>query len=88
MKNIRRKWDLMSEAKRQSLIREVSTYFKVERDFDVGLLAAEEILNFFLDALGPDLYNKGVSDSKNAVRQNLENLEVDLDLLFNRSDNR
>lgn len=84
MKDVKRKWDLLTKERRESLIKEVITYFKVERDQEIGVLAAEDILDFFLEALGKDIYNRAINDSKATVKQSFDNLEVDLDLLLNK----
>jgi len=70
--------------RRESVIREIIGYFQTERDTEIGVLAAEEILDFFLEATGKDIYNKAVADSKATIKQGLENLEIDLDLLLNK----
>lgn len=64
MRNIKRKWDVLTKERRDTLTREIITYFKTERDLEIGVIAAEDILDFFLQALVADIYNKAVSDSK------------------------
>ncbi|MFA6549849.1 MAG: DUF2164 domain-containing protein [Candidatus Gracilibacteria bacterium] len=82
MAEIKRKWDLLTKERRAGLIREIITYFKEERDEEIGMLASEDILDFFLENLGKDIYKRAVDDSKALVKQNFENLEIDLDLLL------
>jgi len=77
-----RKWDILSKARKEELLREISIYFKEEFDQEIGILATEELLDFFLDNLGKDIYEKAVKDSRAVIKQNLDNLEVDLDLLY------
>ena len=48
------------------------------------MLAAEEILDFFQEALSKDIYNRAIEDAKMTIRQNAENLEIDIDLLKNK----
>lgn len=81
MDKAKRKWDLLSDERRRTLEREIISYFKTERDEDIGVIAAGEVLDFFLEALGPDCYAKAVSDAKSVVARSFENLETDLDLL-------
>ncbi len=81
MAEIKRKWDLLSKDRRQVALREISSYFKTEQDNDIGVIAAGEILDFFLQTIGPEIYNKAVDASKNVMRQNAENLEIDVDML-------
>ncbi|MEK7545425.1 MAG: DUF2164 domain-containing protein [Patescibacteria group bacterium] len=83
MSDIKRKWDLLNKERRATLIKEIITYFKTERDEEIGVIAAEDILDFFLQNLGKDIYNKAIEDSKGVLKQSFENLEIDLDLLSN-----
>ncbi|MGL5831231.1 MAG: DUF2164 domain-containing protein [Candidatus Altimarinota bacterium] len=83
MKTIKSNWAIPEERKAK-IIREIVDYFNAERDEEIGVLAAEEILDFFLEAVGKDIYNKSVEDAKGTVKKGLENLEVDLDVLFNK----
>lgn len=84
MTNIKRKWDLLTKERRKNLIKEIITFFKTEKDQEIGILAAEDILDFFLQALGEDVYNKAIEDSKFVIKQSFENLEIDLDLLLKK----
>lgn len=84
MAEVKRKWDMISKERREQLIKEIITYFKTEKDQEIGVLAAEDILDFFLQALGKDIYNKAIDDAKITMKQSFENLEIDLDLLFSK----
>lgn len=84
MNEIKRRWDLLPKEKRQSCIDEIITFFKEKRDEQIGVIAAEDILDFFLQNIGPDIYNKGVWDSKEVLKKQFENVDVDLDLLINK----
>lgn len=84
MPHITRAFDPLSKDRRAGLLREIVTYFRTEHDQDIGMLAAEEILDWFLQNLGGDLYHKAITDAKTVIRQNAENVEVDLDLLVSK----
>lgn len=81
---IKRTFDLLTKERRATLIREITTFFKTERDLEIGMLAAEDILDFFLQNLGKDIYNKAVDDSKTTIKQAFEDLEINLDLLLKK----
>jgi uncharacterized protein (DUF2164 family) len=83
MQPIKRKWDVLSKEQREALIKKVIAYFKTERDEELGVIAAEDILDFFLESLHKDIYNKAIEDSKTTIKQSFDNLEIDLDLLLN-----
>ncbi|MBS4536356.1 DUF2164 domain-containing protein [Clostridium sp. D2Q-14] len=59
---------------KEQMINEVKDYFVKERDEDLGDLAAELILNFFIDKLGPDIYNQGVNDAHTYMSDKVEDL--------------
>jgi uncharacterized protein (DUF2164 family) len=82
MNDIKRKWDLLPKEKRKACIDEIITFFKQKRDEEIGIIAAEDVLDFFLQNIGTNVYNKGVEDSKNLLKRQFEDLEVDLNLLL------
>ena len=84
MAQVNRAWDILSKEKKNNLIREIITYFQKERDFEMGVLAAEETLDFFLEALGRDIFNQAIYEAKTTLKQKLEDLEVDLDVLMKK----
>lgn len=81
MKEIKRKWDMLPKNKRKSITEEIITFFKQERNENIGVIAAEDLLDFFLQNAGEDIYNKGIEDSKELLKKRFEDFEVDLDLL-------
>jgi len=81
---IRRKWDILTDGRKEQLIGETITFFKTKRNEQIGIVAAGEVLDFFLQALVEDVYGKAVGDTKGVVKKNFENLDVDLDLLFSK----
>lgn len=86
MKKIKRKWDMLSKTKKESLVKEIITFFQQKRDEELGIIASESILDFFLQNMGEDIYNKGVEDSKKLLKKRFDDLEIDLDLLINKGD--
>lgn len=84
MKNIKKKWDLLSEAKRKEYTDAIATFMSEDIGEDIGVFAAEDVLDFFLEKIGPEIYNKGVEDSQDITRSHFSDLEVDLELLFNK----
>jgi uncharacterized protein (DUF2164 family) len=46
----KRKFDLLiTNNKREAAIREIITYFNTELEQEIGIITAEDILDFFLD---------------------------------------
>jgi uncharacterized protein (DUF2164 family) len=82
MNNAKRKWDMLSDEKRRSIINEIIAFFKDDHNEEIGVIAAGEILDFFLQHVGMSMYNQGVTDSKTLLKKRFEDLEVDLDVLL------
>lgn len=78
---IKRKSDFLSNEKRTLVINELITYFNSERNEEIGIIAAEDIVNFFLQSCGEDIYAKGVQHARIVLRENLDHLETDLEQL-------
>jgi len=84
MNKIKRKWDILIDERKAQVIDETITFFKTKRNEQIGMVAAGEVLDFFLQALVEDVYGKAINDAKIVVKKNCENLDVDLDLLFSK----
>lgn len=52
----------------------VQRFFAEEHDLDLGGLAADLIVDFFAEELGPLFYNRGLYDAELAVRQRTDEL--------------
>ena len=79
MKN---KWDRLSDEERKEAQINLISFFENERDEKIGVIAANQILNYFLQSIGSRLYNKGIDDSKHAIKNHYEELQYDLDDLL------
>ena len=82
MVKFNRKWDRISDEKRQQAIDDLIYFFESERSEKIGLIAAEQLLDFFLENIGPDVYNSGLSDAKTAIAKRMEDLQFDMDDLM------
>ncbi|SFE37525.1 DUF2164 domain-containing protein [Fictibacillus sp. FJAT-27399] len=59
-------------------IRDIQQFFYDERGEEIGIIAAENFLDFFAKQIGSHFYNQGVRDSQNVVRDRLAAVEDDL----------
>lgn len=66
---------------KESLIDKIQTYFLDERSEEMGRLAAENVLHFFIEEISPAIYNQAIEDAKYMVDQRLSGIEEDLDSL-------
>lgn len=71
----------LSPEKRELLIHYIIDYFATEQDINVGSIAADEILTFFLKNLSRELYNQALFDSQKVIRQGIESIIGNVDLL-------
>lgn len=72
----------LTEEQRRSAINDIIYFFEKERDEKIGVIAAEQILSFFLEGIGSVLYNKGVFDARKAIENRMDELNYDLDDLM------
>jgi len=82
MSSINRKSNHLSDEKRRVAIDELIQFFEKEREEQIGRIAAEQVLNFFLESVGPEIYNKGIADAKRALESRMDELRYDFDDLL------
>ena len=82
MIKIKRTWERLTDEEKDLAKEELILFFENERDEKIGIIAAEEIINFFLQSVGSKLYNKGVTDTKKVIENRIEELNFDLDDLI------
>ncbi|PIN68602.1 hypothetical protein COV93_08810 [Candidatus Woesearchaeota archaeon CG11_big_fil_rev_8_21_14_0_20_43_8] len=82
MTKVKRRWDILTDEKRKIMIEEIMTYFKNEMDETIGMIAAEKILDFFLENLGLDIYNSAISESKRWLKTRHDDMEIDFDVML------
>lgn len=84
MAKVKRNWDLISSEKRREVIREFIDFFQMERDEEIGMIAAENILDHFLQNAGISMYNKGIEDSIRYLRERFASLELDMESILKK----
>ena len=82
MSTMKRKWERLSEEERKVAKEALILFFEREREEKIGLIAADELLNFFLQTVGGYIYNKGLTDAKRVLENRFEELKFDLDDLM------
>lgn len=76
-----RKWDTDNKEVQQKCIDEVITRLEDISDGQVGVIAAQDIIDIVTENFGPEIYNKGVKDAKKVLTERFHDIEVDLDML-------
>ena len=68
----------IDEERRTALLLRIRGFFKEEFDEDLSEFRASTLLDFFAEALGPQIYNQAVQDARAFMLQRLEDLEGDV----------
>ncbi|WP_254901665.1 DUF2164 domain-containing protein [Thalassobacillus devorans] len=68
----------ITKDEREQIVTSIQEYFEVERGEQIGSIAAEQLLDFFMKELGPFIYNQGIRDAKGMVEEKVMNLEEDI----------
>ena len=68
----------LSEQRRRDLLAAIRAFYRERFDLDIGDLKARFLLEFFLAALGPPVYNQGVRDATSFVQDKLLDLEGEI----------
>lgn len=63
---------------RQQALESIQRYFSTNMDEDIGDLASEMLLDFFIEDIGPALYNQGVADVQERLQARV--MEVDAEV--------
>jgi uncharacterized protein (DUF2164 family) len=68
--------ELNKEARAQA-IASVERYYKEERDEKIGNIAAAAFLNFFLEEIGPSIYNQAVADVQERLMGRVNEVDIE-----------
>ncbi len=72
----------LDQNERRQLVDQIQEFFYEERDEEIGIIAAEEVLEFFLNNLGALFYNKGLDDARSFFNRKMGDLDIDYDMLY------
>lgn len=67
----------LSEDRKNELIRSLTALFQTEFDEELSRFRAEQILDFFIKALGPSVYNQAIQDARAFITEKLEDLDAE-----------
>jgi len=68
----------LSKEVHKEAITSIERYFHENMDEPIGNVAAGALLKFFLEELGPSLYNKGVADAQERMQMRVAELDIDI----------
>ena len=68
----------LSKEDRQQAISSIERYFRKNMEEKIGNIAAGGLLAFFLDEIGPSVYNKGVADAQERLQARVTELDFEV----------
>jgi uncharacterized protein (DUF2164 family) len=68
----------LSKEARQEAIASIERWFQENRDERIGNIAAGALLAFFLEEIGPSVYNRGVADAQERMQMRLGELDIEV----------
>jgi uncharacterized protein (DUF2164 family) len=63
---------------RKQAIASIERYFRENMDEPIGNVAAGGLLGFFIEELGPSIYNQAVLDVQERLQQRVAELDIDV----------
>lgn len=63
---------------RQEAIQSIERYFLEHMDEKIGNIAAGGLLSFFLEEIGPSIYNKAVADVQERLQMRVSELDIEV----------
>lgn len=68
----------IDDDRRAALLSRIQSFFREEFDEELSDFRAATLLDFFVGALGPQVYNQAVQDARGFMLRRLEDLEGDV----------
>ena len=68
----------LSKEDRQQAVASIERYFRENMEEKIGNVAAGGLLGFFLEEIGPSLYNKGVADAQERIQARASELDFEV----------
>ena len=68
----------LSKEDRQQAIASIERYFREERDEKIGNIAAGALLGFFLEEVGPSVYNRAVLDAQEKIQARVADVDFEV----------
>jgi uncharacterized protein (DUF2164 family) len=68
----------ISREERKEAVRSIERYFQENMDEPIGNLAAGALLGFFLEELGPLVYNQAVADVQERLQARVAEIDIEV----------
>lgn len=67
---------------KRKMIEEIQCFLSQEHDLDLGIIAAENVYDFFLEMLGDRIYNMGLDDAKKFYKKYADSMDDEYYTLY------
>lgn len=78
---MKRKFDQLPDSVRRQCIDEVITRIEDIDSSNVGVIAAQDVIDIVAQHLGPSIYNQAIEDAKKLMQEKMADMEYDIDAL-------
>ena len=68
----------LSKEDRKEAINSIERYFRENMEEQIGNVIAGALLGFFLEEIGPSIYNKGVTDAQERLQARVSELDFEV----------
>lgn len=68
----------LSKEIRKAAVSSIERYFVANMDEKIGNVAADALLQFFIEEVGPSIYNKAVADVQTRMQSRVMELDVEV----------
>lgn len=68
----------ISKEARQQAVASIERYFQENMEEKIGNIAAGALLGFFLEELGPLVYNRAVADAQERLQSRIMELDIEV----------
>ncbi len=69
--------ELSTEARKEA-IASIERYFRENMEEKIGNIAAAGLLSFFLEEIGPSIYNRAVADAQERLQARVQDLDFEV----------
>ncbi len=68
----------LSQQERADALASIKRYFRENMPEPIGDLPAELLLNYFIEEIGPAIYNRAIADAQARLQQRVQDLDGEL----------
>lgn len=68
----------MPREQKEIIIHRLQAFYEEERSETIGELAAEHIMDWMIQELGPFIYNQAIQDARNMIHEKMLQIEDEL----------